>query len=119
MPSPLTREKTAMPLYKTILLELLQDQYPALYERLRSSRTLLSTLGDLAAALRRYHQTRMDELAQAKPDSDPAQTMSQALELAIEDLRETLPSESEPTDADEIFSLDPAMAYLRNHTPPA
>ncbi len=106
-------------LYKTIILELLQDQYPKLYERLRSSRTLLSTLDDQAAALRRYHQTRMDELAQAKPDSDPAQVASQALELAIEDLRDSLPSESEPTDADEIFSLDAAMGYLKRHTPHA
>jgi hypothetical protein len=118
MPSPLTREKTAM-LYKTIILELLQDQYPKLHERLRTSRTLLSTLDDKAAALRRYHQTRMDELAQARPDSDPAQMASQALELAIEDLRADLPSESEPTDADEIFSLDAAMISIRRHTSPA
>jgi hypothetical protein len=106
-------------LYKTILLELLQGQYPALYERLRSSRTLLSTLDDQAAALRRYHQTRMDELAQVKPDRDPAQMASQAMELAIQDLRDSLPSASEPTDAEETFSLDPAMAYLTRHTPTA
>ena len=106
-------------LYKTIILELLQDQYPKLHERLRSSRTLPSTLDEQAAALKRYHQTRMDELAQAKPDSDPAQMASQALELAIEDLRDSLPCESEPTDAEEIFSLDAAMSSIRRHTPPA
>ena len=104
-----------MPLYKTIILELLQDQYPMLHERLRASRTLPSTLDEQAVALRRHHQTRMDELAQARPDRDPLQISSQALELALQDVRDSLPSESEPTDAEEIFSLDAAT----RRTPPA
>jgi hypothetical protein len=106
-------------LYKTIILELLQDQYPKLHERLRASRTLLSTLDQQATALKRYHEDWKDKLAQAKPDSDPVQMASEALELALHDLRENLPFESEPTGAEETFSLDAAMAYLRNHTPPA
>lgn len=106
-------------MYKTLVLDLLEDQYPKLHEQLRASRTLLSTLDEQATALKRYHQTRMDELAKAKPDSDQAQIASQALELAIEDLRHDLPSESEPTDAEESFCLDAAIASIRRHTPPA
>ena len=60
----------------------------------------------------------MERLSQAKPDSDPGQIASQALELALEDLRENLPSESPPS-GEEAFSLDAAMAFLRRHTPPA
>ena len=39
--SPLTQEKTTMH-YKTIVLGLMEEQYPALHEQLRKERTLLS-----------------------------------------------------------------------------
>jgi hypothetical protein len=103
--------------YKTIVLEFIQ-QDPTLYDRLRANRMLLSTVNLQAAGLKRYHETWMDRLTQAKPDSDQGQIASQALELAMEDLRENLPSGS-PTSGEEPFSLDPAMAFLRRHTPPA
>jgi hypothetical protein len=104
-------------LYKTITLEFIQAQ-PALYERLRASRTLLSTVDLQAAALKRYHETWMDRLSQSKPDSEPLQIASQALELALEDLRENLPSGS-PTDEADPLSLDAAMDFLRRHSPSA
>jgi hypothetical protein len=105
--------------YKTIVLGLLQEQYPALHERLRASRTLLQSMNDYAASLKRHHETWMDRLNITKPQADPLQIASQALELAIEDLRDDLPSGSRRTGSeDEPFSLDAAMAF-RNHTPPA
>jgi hypothetical protein len=104
--------------YKTIVLEFIQYQ-PELYERLRASRTLLSAVNLQAVALKRYHETWMDQLSQAKPDSDPSLIASQALELALEDLREDLPSESLPDETAEPLSLDAAMAFLRRHSPPA
>jgi hypothetical protein len=103
--------------YKTIVLELLQEQYPRLHERLRASRTLLSALDEQASALRRHHQRRMEALERRHPDRDPALRTSQALELALSDLRDDLPSESAA--ADETSQLDAAMAFLRRHTPPA
>ena len=39
-------------------------------------------------------------------------------EIALEELRRSLPSES-PPDEPEAPSLDGAMAFLRRHTPPA
>ena len=104
--------------YKTIVLELIQQQYPALHEQLRQSRTLLQAVNDTATALKRYHEDWTDRLTQAKPDSDPSQIASQALELALEDLRENLPSASPPS-GEEALSLDAAMNYLRRHSPPA
>jgi uncharacterized protein YigA (DUF484 family) len=116
MPKPLSKEETAMH-YKTITLEFIQQQ-PELVERLRTSRTLLSTVDLQAVALKRYHETWMERLSQAKPDSDPIQIASEALELALEDLRENLSSESTPS-GEEPFSLDAAMNFLRKHSQPA
>jgi hypothetical protein len=104
--------------YKTMVHELLQDQYPKLHERLASERILLSTLNEQAVALKRYHETRMEQLALAKPDSDPALIASQALELALQDLRDDLPCESDPA-GEETFSLGAAIAFISNPTPPA
>jgi hypothetical protein len=100
--------------YKTITLEFIQQQ-PELYERLRINRTLLSTVDLQAAALKRYHETWMDRLSQSQPDSDPIQIASQAMELALEDLRENLPSGSAADEADPL-SLEAAMDYLRRHS---
>jgi hypothetical protein len=106
--------------YKTITLELLQDQYPPLHERLRQERKLLEAMELHAAALKRYHETWMDRLALAKPGNEESQIAAEALELAIEDLKEDLRSESPPDGSQtEEPSLEAAMAYLRRHTPPA
>ncbi len=103
--------------YKTITLELIRQQ-PKLYEQLRKSQTLLSTMNDTATALKRYHEDWTDRITRAKPDSDPLQASSQAMELAIQDLRDDLRSAS-PREGEEPMSLDAAMNYLRRHTPPA
>ena len=104
--------------YKTIALELLQAEYPELHRRLKSSRTLLAALDGYASALKRRHEAAMERLEQARPDSDQAQIASEAFELAIEDLRETLRAGSPPSDAGPL-SLEAAMAYVKRHTPPA
>jgi hypothetical protein len=118
MASPLRQEKATM-LYKTIVLELIHEQYPALHEQLRTSRTLLATVNDNANALKRYHEDWTDRLTQAKPDKHPSQIASEALELAILDLRDNFPSESPQDEMNDQISLDDAMAYIRHHTPPA
>jgi hypothetical protein len=60
----------------------------------------------------------MNRLGQARPESKPGQISSEALELAVQDLRDLLTEESPPDDT-EPLSLDAAMAFLRRHTPPA
>jgi len=106
--------------YKMIVHELLQDQHPALHERLRKERALLQAMSDYAACLKRHHEFWMDGLSAKRPEADPIQIASQALELAILDLRDDLPSDSSPNGSgSEPLSLDAAMAYVRTPTPPA
>ena len=107
-----------VPLYKTIVLELLEEQYPALHQQLRESRTLLQAVNDYATALRTAYLTWMEELKLANPGLDSAQLSSEALELALTDLQEALPSAS-ATDEAEPLSLGEAMSYIRRHSPPA
>ncbi len=108
-------------MYKTMTLELIRQEYPALHERLRSARTLLSTVELQAAALKRHHEDWMDRIAQSRPDSEPIQIASEALELALQELREELsPCGSAPSDGPtEPLSLDAAMAFIRRTTPTA
>ena len=103
--------------YQTIVLELLQ-QRPPLYDQLRKDRKLLPALQAYARELQRKHAAWMEELRPLRPNSDPSQIDSEALELALEELQEALPSAS-PPGAEEPLSLDAAMAFIRNHTPPA
>ncbi len=105
--------------YKTIVLELLQDQYPEYHARLCRDRTLLAILDRLALALKDAHVAWMNELRRASPGCDFAQMASEALELAIEHLRGDLPPESPPAETESPFSLDEAMASVRRATPSA
>lgn len=104
-------------LYKTIALELIQEQ-PKLYKSLYSSRRVLPAMDSYAADLRTRHGAWKEALKQDRPGSHPTQIESEALELAIEDLRGLLRSASQPTGA-EPPSLDAAMSFIRRHTPPA
>jgi hypothetical protein len=101
--------------YKTIVLELLQQQ-PEIHERLRSSRTLLPTMERLAGELKARHEFWTGRLERANPGISENQIAGEALELALAELRGRLRPESS-TAATEPLSLDAAMAFLRRHTP--
>jgi hypothetical protein len=106
--------------YKTIILELLQEQYPSLHEQLRQERLLLQAVNDYATALRSAHLRWMDELRQANPGLDPLRISSEALEMALHDLQGALPCESPPAgEEEETFLLAAAMALIRRATPSA
>ena len=102
-------------LYKTIILELLQ-QRTQLYEQLRSTRTLQSTLETCAQELTTRHEFWKDTLSQANPGRDPSQLASEALELALKEMEDRLSSGSQRNES-AALSLDEAMAYIRSHTP--
>jgi hypothetical protein len=105
--------------YKTIVLELLQ-QYSELQRSLVSSKTLLPTLDCYATDLKARHENWTQTLSWERPQSAPSQIASEALELALQELRDALPAESTPNDnSPDPLSLDAAMAYIRRHTPPA
>jgi len=103
--------------YKTIVLELLQERQE-LHDQLRKNRKLLATVNLYAGQLKTSHESWKAQLTQAKQGSDPSQVASEALEIALKELEERLPSRS-PPNGDESISLDEAMTFLRRHTPPA
>ena len=76
--------------YKTIVLELIQQQ-PELHEQLRASRALLSTMEAYALELKAGHEEWVELLSQKRPGSDRSQIAAEAMELAIQDLRDRLP----------------------------
>ena len=106
--------------YKNIVLELLQDQYPALCSQMQKERGLLPALDHYGLSLKSFHQTWLDRVSIRKPDLDPVQAASQALELAIEELKDVLSSDFPPSgqEADGL-SLDEAMAHIRTAMRPA
>ena len=117
MPEPFDREEI-MARYKTIVLELLQEQ-PELYERLRSGKRLLTAMDAHAIELKAIHEAWKDRIGRTKPGNDPSQTAAEALELAIEEWRrDRLPCAS-PKDETEPMSLDAEMGFIRRHSPPA
>lgn len=103
--------------YKTIILELLQ-QRPGMHDQLRKSRKLLPTLERYARELKANHEASKELLSQAKPGSDQSQIASEALEIALKELEDRLPSESPPNE-NEPLTLEATMAFICHHTPPA
>jgi hypothetical protein len=71
----------------------------------------------LAGELKVSHEAWMDRLSRARPESDPSQVSSEALELALEQLQAHLRPESS-TDDPAPLSLAAAMAFIRRPTPP-
>jgi hypothetical protein len=102
--------------YKTIALELIEEDRE-LHQQLCSSRTLLATVELWAKWLKDNHEAWQERLRRANPDSDRSQIDSEALEMAVSQLRDGLHSAA--SGSDEPLPLDEAMAYLRLHTPPA
>lgn len=103
--------------YKTIILELIREE-PELYERLRSTKRLLPAMDAYATDLKTSHESWTEAIAPKRPDSDSSQVAAEALELAIQDMRDRLHSVS-PKDEAEPLAIDAAMSFLRRHTPPA
>ena len=102
--------------YKTITLELIRER-TGLYKRLRRTRRLLSALDAHAAELRTNHEAAKEAIVRQRPGSDPSQVAAEALELAILELRDRLPSGSSK-DGAEPMSLDAPMRRRRRRTPP-
>jgi hypothetical protein len=89
--------------YKTIVLHLMEDR-PRLYDRLRRERALLFTLDLYSAELKTGHEAWKERLLLARPGSATGQVESEALELALQELRDRLPEE---TQADESLMPSP------------
>ena len=99
--------------YKTIVHELLLAR-TELHEQLRLTRRLRPTLETCARELKANREAWKERLSQEKPGSDPSQIASEAMELALQELEDRLPSGQ--VDESEALSLDQAMAYIKAHT---
>ena len=105
--------------YKTIMLTLLQ-QSPALHHKLRTSKQLLPALDRTASDLKTRHDYWISLLSQERPESAPEQITSEAMEIAVQEMRDALPNGSpQILPLPEPCSLDAAMASLRPPTLPA
>ena len=102
--------------YKTIILELLQ-QRPKMHAQLRKDRKLLPTMERYAKELKTSHEAWKDLLSGLRPGSDKSQIASEALEIALKELEDRLPSES-PQNGNEARFLDATMLFLRNRRSP-
>ena len=100
--------------YKTIVLELLQ-QRPEVHDQLRQNRKLLPAMEFYAKELKSSHEAWKETLSQTKPGSDQSQVASEAMEMALKDIEDRLPSAS-PRNDQEAPSLDQVMAFIRNPT---
>jgi hypothetical protein len=103
-------------LYKTILLELLQ-QHPSLYNQLRSKRILMPTLDLYARELKTSHEAWTHCLHQAMPGRNQSQIASEALEIALWEMETFLNSEY-PPDEIESLSVEGETGYIRGRGSP-
>lgn len=101
--------------YKTIALELLRER-TELCEQLRLTHMLMPTLETCATELKASHETWKQTLAEAKPDSEPSQLASEALEMAMKELEDRLPSVS-PRDEQESAAAKFAVALPNREHP--
>jgi hypothetical protein len=109
------RKETTMH-YKSFVHELLK-QRPEMHEQLCRSRKLLATLNLYASQLKTSHEAWKDRLTQRKPGHGECQIASEALEIALKELENCLPSRV-PPQGSEPLSLDEAIAYVRGRMPP-
>jgi hypothetical protein len=103
--------------YKTIALELIQEN-SELYEKLRSGKMLLTTIESYALDLKHSHEEWKAQLAEENPGSDPRQIAAEAMELAIQEIQDRLPSASPENDLGPL-SLNEAISFVRPPTPNA
>ena len=101
--------------YKTIVLELLQNRQE-LHEKLRLSRSLLTTLNLYSSHLKANHEAWMDRLSRAKPGSERSQLASEALEIAVQEMEDSMGTSDSLLET-EALTLDGAMAFTLGPKP--
>lgn len=105
--------------YKTIVLELLQEQYPILHKLLREEQTLQISVEEYASELKTAHLAWIEALHRANPETGARQIASEAMELAIEHLQGCLPCESAPDETEKPRANGRTMAFILRRMRPA
>lgn len=99
--------------YKTILLELLQQQ-PRLHEQLRTSRQLLALVEAGAVELKTIHKHWKEQLA-GNPNIVPGLLSAAAMEYAQHEMKARLQRVSNQIEH-ETLTLDSILALVRSPT---
>ena len=86
-----------------------------MHDQLRKSRKLLPTLERYARELKTSHEAWKEMLGQMRPKSNQSQIASEALEMALKEMEDRLPS-ALSQDGNEAQVLDAAMLFLRRPT---
>ena len=97
--------------YKTIIHELLQ-QRPRCTSNSARAASSCRHWRQYAQELKTSHEAWKEMLLQLRPGSDPTRSASEAMELALKEMEDRLPSAS-PQDGSEPQFLDAAMLFLR------
>jgi hypothetical protein len=100
--------------YKTILMGLL-EQYPEIQNELQAKRQMLTTLELYASELRMSHKAWQECLSLVWPDKSESQIASEALEIALREMENSLLAKTSPEDSYQL-SLVEAMALIRGQT---
>jgi hypothetical protein len=86
-----------------------------MHEQLRKDRKLLTTLETYAKELKTSHEAWQALLTRLHPGTDRTQIACEALEMALKEMEDRLPSASSQ-DGDKALFLDAAMLFLRRHS---
>jgi hypothetical protein len=101
-------------LYKTIVLELIQDR-PELCSRLRQERLMLQAVETLAVDLKSRHEQWQQKLLNTMRGEAKELIHSRAMEFAIDEAIKMLPGESETADQRTV-SMNALIDRVRSHT---
>jgi hypothetical protein len=101
--------------YKNIVLKMLKHR-PQMHDQLRKERQLLATMEQYARELKASHQAWIALLKPLRPGSNPILVNSEALELALKELEDRLPSVSPESEQESVF-LNAAMLFKLRHSP--
>ena len=99
-------------MYKKIVMQLIRRR-PTLYEDLRKNRSLLRAVDIYARQLKVIHEAWRDTILHANTARSESQITSEALEIAIKELKDDMTSGFPPEGIDPL-SLDGAKAFIRD-----
>lgn len=103
--------------YRTIVMELIMSQWE-FHERLRSSNRLLPSIDMYALELRESHLAWKEAMAREQPELAPELISADALELAVQGLKDRL-QDASGQEAPPALSLEDAIRFVRPRTPDA
>lgn len=102
--------------YQTMIQEWIAAT-PKFQAQLEATKSLLTTIEQHTRILKERHENWIAELEEKQGLPADLMLRSQALELALQETTDDLRLEMEALEEEPIFSLDAAMAFIRQKQP--